>query len=79
MSASNAIFTPKNTPPAVVAKLNGALVKALDDGNTRTRLLELGGDIPAKPACSPEALQDLVVSEVARWTPVLKSAGATVN
>jgi tripartite-type tricarboxylate transporter receptor subunit TctC len=79
VSAWNAIFAPKSTPKEVVAKLNDALVKALDDENTRKRLLELGGVIPEKDGRSPEALQKLVESEVARWTPVLKAAGAVAN
>ncbi|CAH1649992.1 MULTISPECIES: tripartite tricarboxylate transporter substrate binding protein BugD [unclassified Chelatococcus] len=76
VSAWNAIFAPKGTPEDVIAKLNNALVVALDDENTRKRLLDLGGVIADKPGRSPQALQDLVVSEVARWTPVLKGANA---
>ncbi|MBX3539681.1 MAG: tripartite tricarboxylate transporter substrate binding protein BugD [Chelatococcus sp.] len=76
VSAWNAIFAPKGTPDDVIAKLNNALVVALDDENTRKRLLDLGGVIADKPGRSPQALQDLVVSEVARWTPVLKGANA---
>jgi tripartite-type tricarboxylate transporter receptor subunit TctC len=79
VSAWNAVFAPKDTPKDVMAKLNGALVKALDDGATRTRLLELGSIIPDRPGRTPEALQALVEKEVARWTPILKAAGATVN
>jgi tripartite-type tricarboxylate transporter receptor subunit TctC len=74
VSAWNAIFAPKGTPPDIVAKLNAALVKALDDPNTRKRLLDLGGVIADKPGRTPEALHELVVSEVERWTPVLKGA-----
>jgi tripartite-type tricarboxylate transporter receptor subunit TctC len=77
VSAWNAIFAPKGTPSDVAAKLNDALVKALDDENTRKRLLELGGVIPSKQERTPAALQKLVESEVARWTPVLKAAGVT--
>lgn len=79
VSAWNAVFAPKGTPPEVVAKLNAALVAALDDENTRKRLLELGSVIPEKAGRTPDALQKLVESEVARWTPVLKAAGATAN
>jgi tripartite-type tricarboxylate transporter receptor subunit TctC len=77
VSAWNAVFAPKGVPQDVVAKLSDALVKALDDENTRKRLLELGGVIPSKEDRTPAALQKLVESEVARWTPVLKAAGAT--
>jgi tripartite-type tricarboxylate transporter receptor subunit TctC len=77
VSAWNAVFAPKGTPQEIVTKLNDALVKALDDENTRKRLLELGGVIPAKAERTPASLQKLVESEVARWTPVLKAAGAS--
>ena len=79
VSAWNAVFAPKDTPSDVVLKLNDALVKALDDEATRKRLLELGSVIPDKAGRSPDALQKLVTSEVARWTPVLKAAGVTAN
>jgi putative tricarboxylic transport membrane protein len=79
VSAWNAIFAPKGVPAEVVAKLNTALVKALDDQATRKRLLELGSVIPERQGRSPEALQTLVANEVARWTPVLKAAGVTAN
>ena len=75
VSAWNAIFAPKGTPKDVVAKLNDALVKALDDANTRKRLLQLGGDVPDRPGRSPEALSKLVQSEVTRWAAVFKQMG----
>jgi tripartite-type tricarboxylate transporter receptor subunit TctC len=74
VSAWNALFAPKGIPQDVAAKLNDTLVKALDDEATRKRLLELGSVIPDKAGRSPQALQKLVESEVARWTPILKSA-----
>ena len=76
VSAWNALFAPKGTPKEIMAKLNETLVKALDDDTTRKRLLELGSLLPDKAGRSPEALANLVKSEVARWTPILKAAGA---
>ena len=73
VSAWLALFAPKDTPQDVVAKLNDALVKALDEESTRQRLLDLGSVIPDRAGRSPDALQELVVREVARWTPVLKA------
>src|SRR6478609_7754762 len=72
--AWNAIFAPKGTPAPVIAKLNAAAVKALDDEGARKRLLDLGSVIPAAAERTPEALALLVKSEIARWTPVLKPA-----
>ena len=75
VSAWNAIFAPKGTPKDVVTRLNDALVKALDDANTRKRLLDLGGDVPDRAGRSPEALSKLVQTEVARWASVFKQVG----
>jgi putative tricarboxylic transport membrane protein len=76
VSAWNALFAPKNTPKDIVAKLNQTLVKALDDPATRKRLLDIGSVLPEGNERSPEALAELVRKEVARWTPILKAAGA---
>lgn len=70
--AWNAIFAPKGTPAPIVAKLNAAIAKALDDEGVRKRLLELGSVIPKPAERTPEALGALVTSEIAKWTPVLK-------
>jgi tripartite-type tricarboxylate transporter receptor subunit TctC len=72
--AWNAIFAPKGTPAPVIAKLNAAAAKALDDEGVRKRLLDLGSVIPKPAERTPEALAALVKSEIAKWTPVLKPA-----
>jgi tripartite-type tricarboxylate transporter receptor subunit TctC len=79
VSAWNALFAPKGTPKEIVAKLNETLVKALDDDATRKRLLDLGSVIPDKAGRSPQALAELVKSEVTRWGPILKATGATAQ
>jgi tripartite-type tricarboxylate transporter receptor subunit TctC len=76
VSAWNALFAPKGTPKDVVAKLNDALSKALDDAGTRKRLLELGGILPDAPDRTSASLAGLVKKEVERWTPILKATGA---
>jgi tripartite-type tricarboxylate transporter receptor subunit TctC len=72
--AWNAIFAPKGTSQAIVAKLNAAASRALDDEGVRKRLLDLGSVIPKPAERTPEALAALVKSEIAKWTPVLKPA-----
>ena len=79
VSAWNALFAPKGLPQDIHKRLNEALVKALDDPATRKRLLDLGSVIPDAAGRTPQALADLVQKEVARWTPVLKAAGATAQ
>ncbi|MBI5067368.1 MAG: tripartite tricarboxylate transporter substrate binding protein BugD [Deltaproteobacteria bacterium] len=76
VSAWNAVFAPKGTPREIVTRLNGALLQALADPATRKRLLDLGADLSDTASQSPEGLQKLVESEVARWSKVLKETGA---
>src|ERR1700709_2031243 len=73
-SAWNAIFAPKGTPAPILAKLNAAASKALDDENVRKRLLDLGSDIPKAEARTQAALAALVKSEIEKWSAVLKPA-----
>jgi tripartite-type tricarboxylate transporter receptor subunit TctC len=77
VTAWNAIFAPKGTPPEVVATLNKALLAALDDAGTKKRLLDLGADLSNVQARSPDGLRKLVEGEVARWNKVLKATAAT--
>jgi len=79
VSAWNALFAPKGTPKEVVTKLNGALVKALDDETTRKRLLDLGAEIADRAGRTPEALEKVVTSEIARWNKVLRAQTAAAN
>jgi len=74
VSAWNAVFAPKGTPPEIAKKLSGALLQALADENTRKRLLDLGADLSNKAATTPDGLRKHVESEVARWNKVLKGA-----
>jgi tripartite-type tricarboxylate transporter receptor subunit TctC len=71
----NAVFAPRGTPPAVVARLDAALRAALADPAIIRRIEDLGS-IPARPeAQGPEALRSLVRGEVERWAVVVRAAG----
>jgi tripartite-type tricarboxylate transporter receptor subunit TctC len=69
-----ALFAPKGTPRPVLDRLTDALDKALDDPNTRKRLLELGGNVPDASKRGQHALAMQVKSDIARWTPIMKAA-----
>ena len=69
-----ALFAPKGTPKSTLDKLTDALDKALDDDNTRKRLLDLGCDIPDKAERGQQPLAALVKTEIARWTPIINAA-----
>jgi tripartite-type tricarboxylate transporter receptor subunit TctC len=64
------------TAAPVVAKLNGAFLKALGDPEVLKRFADQG--MQPFPS-SPEAFGRFLQSEVARWTPLVKSSGATVD
>ena len=73
-SAWYALFAPKGTPEPILDKLTGALDRALDDDNVRKRLIDLGCDVPAKPARGRAPLAALVKRDIALWTPIIRAA-----
>ena len=73
-SAWVALFAPKGTAKPILDKLTDALDKALDDDNSRKRLLDVGNEIPDKASRGQQPLAALVKSAIARWTPIIKAA-----
>jgi tripartite-type tricarboxylate transporter receptor subunit TctC len=71
-----ALFAPKATPAAVVAKLNQEVRKALGTPELQKRFAELGGEI--RPM-SPDELAAYVRSEHDKWAKVVKTAGAKLE
>ncbi|MFD2183435.1 Bug family tripartite tricarboxylate transporter substrate binding protein [Rhodoplanes azumiensis] len=67
---------PKSTPPAVIAKLNAAVNKALADPKVKARLAELGGTPLVGP---PEAFGKVMKDETEKWEKVVKFSGASVD
>jgi tripartite-type tricarboxylate transporter receptor subunit TctC len=61
-------------PALLLDKLTDALNKAMDDGNARRRLLDLGSEIPDKARRGQERLAALVKGEIVRWGPIIKAA-----
>jgi tripartite-type tricarboxylate transporter receptor subunit TctC len=78
-SSWNGVFGPRNLPEGIQAKLNDAVVRALDDPDTLKRLLDIGSEVPTTADRTPQALQSLVESEVSRWSLLLRAAGATAK
>jgi tripartite-type tricarboxylate transporter receptor subunit TctC len=74
VSAWYGLFAPKATPQPVLDTLTAALDKALDDDTVRKRLSDLGCDIPDKGKRGQAELAKLVKGEIARWTPIIRSA-----
>jgi len=79
VSAWNAILLPKSATPAMVAKMNAAASKALDDPALRSRFDALGL-IPATPERrSPEYLRKFINAEIDKWAVPVKAAGLQVD
>lgn len=66
------LMGPANLPKDVVARLNKAVVFALQDAGVRERFLASGADPVGN---SPEEFSALVRSEVTKWAKVVKAAG----
>jgi len=73
--AWSALFAPKGTPAAIVDKINAAVQKAMQDPAIEKRLASIGADLPGPDQRSPQALGQLVKSEVDKWVPLIKAAG----
>jgi tripartite-type tricarboxylate transporter receptor subunit TctC len=71
----HALWAPKGTPKAVVARLNEAVVTALADPAVRKRLTDLAQDIFPSDQLTPEALLAYHKAEIEKWWPVIKAAG----
>jgi tripartite-type tricarboxylate transporter receptor subunit TctC len=72
----NGIMIPANTPPDIVNKLNGAIVKALNQPDIKQRLAEQGSD-PA--GNSPAEFKQFIAAETEKWARIVKISGARVD
>jgi tripartite-type tricarboxylate transporter receptor subunit TctC len=70
----NAFIAPRGTPKEIIAKINAATDKLLDDPAINKRLTSLGLEVPPKNERSPEYLTQLAKDEMAKWGPPIKAA-----
>ncbi len=71
----HALFAPKDTPDAVVTKLDAAARAALADPAVRARLVDLGQEIFPADEETPAALSALQKADIERRWPLIKAAG----
>jgi len=67
-------FAPKGTPKDVVARLNDAMVRVLNEPAVRARFAQLGLDMASPEQQRPEGLATLHKAEIEKWWPIIKSA-----
>lgn len=74
IEAWNGIAAPKGTPKEVVDRLVDALNKALNDENTKKRLLDLGTVMPTATERTPDGFAAIIKRDAAKLEPALKAA-----
>jgi tripartite-type tricarboxylate transporter receptor subunit TctC len=75
----NAFFLPKSTPTAIVHKLHGAAVAALERSSVREKISEMGGVVVAPQRRSPQYLKRFVESEIAKWAVPIRATGLSMD
>jgi putative tricarboxylic transport membrane protein len=76
VSVWHGLYAPKGTPKPVVDKLTNALHVALKDDNVKQRFGELGTEPIAENRATPAALRAYLKSEIDKWSPIIRKAGA---
>lgn len=66
------VLVPARTPPAIVKKLNEALVEILKSKEIRDKFTSIGAD---PVASTPQEFKTLIAKERAKWGTILKQAG----
>ena len=72
VSSGFAMFGPANLPRPIIERVNGALVKALNDPAVKGNLAKQGADVVAG---TPEAHDKFNRAEIAKWIKVARTAG----
>ena len=70
------MFAPAGTPPAVLAKLNAELVKAISAPDMKEYFATQGFFVGGN---SPDAFRAFVEKEIPKWAQIVKQANVTIN
>lgn len=76
VSAWTGILTPAGTPKAIVDRLNKDIRQSLTTDAVKEAMATQGADIVAD---TPEHFQQFIVSEIDKWSALIKAAGITTN
>lgn len=76
VTAWQALFVPAKTPPEIVRKVSADATTALTDPAIKDKLAKTGY---VAGGSSPEELQAMLKSEIAKWGGVIKSIGLKIN
>jgi tripartite-type tricarboxylate transporter receptor subunit TctC len=76
VTAWQALFVPAKTPPEIVRKISADTITALADPSIKDKLAKTGY---VAGGSSPEELEKLLKSEIAKWSAVIKSVGIKID
>jgi len=79
MTLWSGMWVPKGTPKDVIAKLNAAVVEAMNDPAVKKQFENLGLQMPPKDKLTPEKLGEWQKAEIAKWWPMIKAANVKVD
>jgi tripartite-type tricarboxylate transporter receptor subunit TctC len=68
-----ALFAPKGTPAPIIAKLNAALVGALDTPALQARLRDTTATVVPPDQRSSAYLRDYLGTEITKWAAIMKA------
>jgi tripartite-type tricarboxylate transporter receptor subunit TctC len=71
-----AMLAPAHTPPSIIGKINGEMVKMIADPAFAKRLIDLGSE---PQSSTPAELRDYMRKESDRWARVIKAANIKVE
>jgi tripartite-type tricarboxylate transporter receptor subunit TctC len=71
-----AIFAPARTPAPIVSRMQQTVARVIELPDVKQKLLEQGGDTVGS---TPEALDKVVKSELARWADLIRKANIHVE
>jgi len=73
------LFLPKDTPPAIVEKLNAAVIATMNTPAVQERMKQIGAELVTPERRSSEYLGEFVVKEIAKWAGPIKASGVTAD
>jgi tripartite-type tricarboxylate transporter receptor subunit TctC len=72
-------FLPKETPAAIVQKLNAASAATLDTPTVQERLKTVGVTVVGPDRRSPDYLKKFVDAEIEKWAVTIKASGVSLD
>ncbi|WP_102961231.1 tripartite tricarboxylate transporter substrate-binding protein [Mangrovicella endophytica] len=75
VSVWHGLYGPAGLDPAIVAKLQASLAKALKDETVKARFAELGTAPATEAEATPDALRQTLTSQIELWRPIIQAAG----